>query len=110
MGRLLVIAGLLMLVAGLVGTGVSILQPVQDIVSTVADDTAVDDRAAEFCEPGEELIKEQGASSYTPGRGWGRPVYYYCTRLRSLEQARAANLITQEEYDRLRQQILDGFA
>lgn len=75
MGRLLLIVGILMTIAGTVGSTVGFLVPMQGVVGAA---TNTSQSAAALCTNGERLEETQGVSSYTPGHGTGRPVNYYC--------------------------------
>ena len=78
MGRLLIIAGILIIVAGAVGFGAqSVLAPVQ-LASNAVQLTQQTEDTSNLCNPGETLIEQKGASQYTPGTGYGSSVRYFC--------------------------------
>jgi hypothetical protein len=70
LGKLLTVLGLALLIGGIVGSRLAFTVPDVNL--------DVEATAAELCQPGETLVAEQGASSYTPGQGSGRPTVYYC--------------------------------
>lgn len=74
MGRLLILFGLLLVVVGVIAGGVSMVNALQK-TTAVAIEGPVE---SEVCQPGESLVEETGASEYTPGQGYGRPVQYFC--------------------------------
>ena len=77
MGRLLILIGIIVMIAGSFGFAGAFLQPIEDIVSSVNPE-AIEAQAAALCNEGETLKIEQGAESYNPSSGYGRPSYFYC--------------------------------
>ena len=77
MGRLLVVAGIIAMLGSCFGLTSAIVQPVGEIVSSVSPD-ALEQQATELCGEGESIEIEQGAETYSPSSGWGRPTYFYC--------------------------------
>lgn len=77
MGRLLILIGIIAMIGGGFGLSGSFLQPIGDIVSSVNPE-AIEAQAAALCNDGETLKIEQGAETYSPSSGWGRPTYFYC--------------------------------
>jgi hypothetical protein len=78
MGRILFFIGLIMMVVGFVGPMFSlgnIFSGVQPTIDLAVDSDA---REAELCKDGEHLEEERGASTYTMGSGYGRPISSYC--------------------------------
>ncbi len=69
-GKLLIVLGIALLVGGIIGSRLAFTP--SDLVIDV------EPTAEELCQSGEKLEIEQGASSYTPGQGSGRPTLYYC--------------------------------
>ena len=77
MGRLLILIGIIAMIGGGFGLSGSFLQPIGDIISSVNPE-AIEAQAAALCNDGETLKIEQGAETYSPSSGWGRPSYFYC--------------------------------
>ena len=87
MGRIILILGILLLVGGIVGMASSALGMIGGATSSIlpsnfqsAMELATDPkvREAKLCEPGETLIEENGAVSYTPGMGYASTAILYC--------------------------------
>ncbi len=78
MGRLLIILGIIALVAGIGGMTLGFLAPFQNMMGGIMNAAISTPDAAGYCNPGETLEQESGASVYTPGQGYGRSVQYYC--------------------------------
>lgn len=74
MGRIFTGLGIVAIVLGIVGAVAGAFLPTQ-IGAFIPNITA---NESQLCQPGEKLVKETGASSYTPGQGWGSAVQYYC--------------------------------
>lgn len=77
MSRLLIILGIVGLVGGIIGMMTSFGAPISNIVSEV-DQESITARAEAQCNDDEELETIQGASTYSPTTGWGRPTTFYC--------------------------------
>lgn len=87
MGRIILVLGILLLVGGIVGTAVSAFGIIGSATSSLmgsdfssAFELATDPkvREAKLCEPGETLIEENSAQSYTPGSGYASTAMLYC--------------------------------
>jgi hypothetical protein len=74
MRKLMIVGGIILIVVGFAGTMFGTFSGFSQIGSLV---TATED-AARYCNQGETLVEEGGASEYTPGQGYGRSVRYYC--------------------------------
>jgi hypothetical protein len=81
MRNLLIVLGIIALVAGVAVPVVTSFtsfgsNPFSNLIDTVSDPDAI---AAGFCEEGEQLEVDQGASQYNPNTGvTGRSTAYYC--------------------------------
>lgn len=79
MGRILTLLGVVMLLAGLGGILYSSFSSFGAFGSASGIDQLIATPSADtLCKPGETLDVVQGASSYTPGSGSGRPTSYFC--------------------------------
>ena len=74
MRKLMIIGGIILIVVGIAGTTISAFSGFSQIGNIVAST----EDAARYCNNGETLVEEGGASEYTPGQGYGRSVRYYC--------------------------------
>lgn len=91
MGRLLLIVGILMTIAGTIGSTIGFLLPMRDVIGAA---TQTSQSAAAMCGNGERLEETQGASSYTPGHGTGRPVNYYCVDKNGVRREVTSEVVT----------------
>jgi hypothetical protein len=83
MGRILLVLGILLLVGGTIVSIAGSFLGFGNMFSGGLGDTLEaatngEETAAQFCEEDEELVTERGATSYTPGTGYGTNVTYYC--------------------------------
>jgi hypothetical protein len=78
MGRLLVLAGVVMMSLSIFAIVSGFVTSIGGAVSTAVNTAVSTPDAAEYCEPGERLEQSQGLSVYTPGQGYARSVQYYC--------------------------------
>ncbi len=78
-GKLLTLIGIIMLGVGIFGViRANQILPNLGLGNTMSLATDAKAREAEFCNAGETLEEEKGASSYTPGQGYARPIRLYC--------------------------------
>gem|GEM_PF-1686212 len=83
MRTLLLVLGILAIIVGISLTFTSsvmgviggAMQSVQQAVEVAANP---EELAVQACTEGETLVKIEGASEYTPGQGYGRPIAYFC--------------------------------
>lgn len=78
MGRLLIILGMLALVAGIGGMAYNFSGSFQNMMGGLMDTATTPLDATEYCNAGETLEQETGASVYTPGNGYASSIQYYC--------------------------------
>ncbi len=106
MGRLLIFLGLILVVGGIAATVIGFSSGFMGSLGGVVDSAVnLDERAAELCESGEQLETDEGASSYTPGQGSGRNVFYYC-----VNDADERRDITSEVYEGFIGQTFDSIS
>ena len=74
MGRWLLVIGVVLIFGGMIGFAATIALSMGGVVENVLQEP----EAADLCEPGETLEIVEGASEYTPGTGYARPVNYFC--------------------------------
>lgn len=74
MGRLVLLLGIVLLLAGIGGMALGFVPSFQ--LPTVA--TGTEDLQAKLCRDGETLVTAGGPSEYRPGQGYSRSVTYYC--------------------------------
>jgi hypothetical protein len=78
MGKFLIIIGVIMMVVGFGGTMIGTFSGISQIGSGVTDMLNNIENAEQYCNQGETLVTSEGATSYSPGLGYGRNVRYYC--------------------------------
>lgn len=74
MGRLLIVFGLVLTIAGVIGGGTMMFNAIQNGTAAAISGPV----ESEVCQTGETLVEELGASEYTPGQGSSRPIQYFC--------------------------------
>lgn len=72
MGRLLLFAGVIMIVVSVIGISASFSN------FTPPDLDSIEPSTENLCNEGETLVEEKGSSEFTPGQGYGSSVQYYC--------------------------------
>lgn len=77
-GRLFTALGILMILGGVGGMVFGAVNPSMFNIEAMAENLGRSPTAAELCKPGETLEEAKGASTYTQGQGYGRPVQYTC--------------------------------
>jgi len=76
LGILAIIVGIsLTVTSSVMGVIGGAMQSVQQAVEVAANP---EELAVQACTEGETLVKIEGASEYTPGQGYGRPIAYFC--------------------------------
>jgi len=75
MGRLILFAGIILVIVGVIGIGTSFSN------FTPPDISDFEASAQDLCEEGEKLVEERGASEFTPGNGYSSSVRYFCENL-----------------------------